>query len=110
MVFRKIGDPFLEFELIAMITDVASQLKVQSDLNFAVFRTLSEKGLIPNLGPGASIVTVQGLEPMQDALGMIARTVGTTSVVVPGRGAAEDRPAGEAPAAEARRRTPESVP
>ncbi|WP_298966481.1 DUF3772 domain-containing protein [uncultured Methylobacterium sp.] len=110
VVFRKIGDPFLEFELIAMITDVGSQLKVQSDLNFAVFRTLSEKGLIPNLGPGASIVTVQGLEPMQDALGMIARTVGTTSVAVPGRGAAEDRPAGEAPAAEARRRTPESVP
>ncbi|MEH3146056.1 MAG: DUF3772 domain-containing protein [Methylobacterium frigidaeris] len=111
VAFRKIGEPYLEFELIAMITDVASQLKVQSDLNFAVFRTLSEGGLIPNLGPGSSIVTVQGLEPVQDALGMIAKSVGTASAAVPGRtGGDEGRPAGEGAVTEARRRTPESVP
>jgi small-conductance mechanosensitive channel len=102
VVFRKIGDPFLEFELIAMITDVGSQLKVQSDLNFAVFKTLSEGGLIPNLGPGSSIVTVQGLDAMQDAMGQIAR------MTVPGalrpESPSEARPETE------RRRTPETVP
>ncbi|MFE1598463.1 DUF3772 domain-containing protein [Methylobacterium sp. ID0610] len=103
VVFRKIGDPFLEFEMIAMITDVASQLKVQSDLNFAVFKTLSEEGLIPNLGPGASIVTVQGLEPVQDALGQIARAV------VPGIASPTD-PAVPNPGGGERRRMPESVP
>lgn len=72
VVFRKIGDPFLEFELIAMISDVSLGLKVQTDLNFAVFKTLSEAGYIPPLGPGSSIVTVQGLDGMQDALGEIA--------------------------------------
>ncbi|WP_410825755.1 mechanosensitive ion channel family protein, partial [Methylobacterium sp. sgz302003] len=102
VVFRKIGDPFLEFELIAMILDVGQQLKVQSDLNFAVFKTLSEAGLIPNLGPGASIVTVQGLEPMQEALGQIARGVLPTSGA-PGEPA--PRPAGDE-----RRRTRETVP
>lgn len=74
VVFRKIGDPFLEFELIAMIVDVGLSLKVQNDLNFAVFKTLSEGGMIPALGPGSSIVTVQGLEPFQNAIGQIANT------------------------------------
>ncbi|WP_245516530.1 DUF3772 domain-containing protein [Methylobacterium segetis] len=72
VVFRKIGDPFLEFELIAMISDVSLGQKVQTDLNFAVFRTLSEAGFIPPLGPGSSVVTVQGLDGMQNALGEIA--------------------------------------
>ncbi len=104
VVFRKIGDPFLEFELIAMITDVGSQAKVQSDLNFAVFKTLSEEGLIPNLGPGASIVTVQGLDAMQDAMGQIARM--TTPAALRPESRNEARPEPEAE----RRKTPETVP
>ena len=72
LVFKKIGDPFLEFELVAMIVDVGLSQKVQSDLNFAVFKTLSEADMIPAMGPGSSIVTVQGLEPVQSALGQIA--------------------------------------
>lgn len=74
VVFRKIGDPFLEFELLAWISDVSLGLKVQTDLNFAVFKTLTEAGLIPPLGPGSSIVTVQGLDGMQSAMGELART------------------------------------
>ncbi|ACA17470.1 MscS Mechanosensitive ion channel [Methylobacterium sp. 4-46] len=103
VVFRKIGDPYLEFELIAMINDVGLQLKVQSDLNFAVFKTLSDEGLIPNLGPGSSIVTVQGLEPVRDALGQIAQ--GLVPAIIPA-----DEPAPRAPAAGERRRSPETVP
>ena len=76
VVFRKIGDPALEFELIAMVVDVTLSMKVQSDLNFAVFRTLSEHGLIPAMGPASSFITVQGLEPVRDALGQIASAVG----------------------------------
>ncbi|MCJ2107311.1 DUF3772 domain-containing protein [Methylobacterium sp. E-041] len=72
VVFRKIGDPFLEFELVVMIVDVSLGQKVQNDLNFSVFRTLSEAGFIPPLGPGSSIVTVQGLDGMQDAFSEIA--------------------------------------
>lgn len=72
VIFRKIGDPFLEFELIAMIIDVSFGLKVQNDLNFAVFKSLSEVGMIPAMGPGSSNVVVQGLEPFQEAMGRIA--------------------------------------
>ncbi|WP_342164105.1 DUF3772 domain-containing protein [Methylobacterium sp. SD21] len=74
VVFRKIGDTFLEFELLAWISDVSLGLKVQTDLNFAVFRTLTEQGLIPPMGPGSSIVTIQGLDGMQNAMGEIAKT------------------------------------
>ncbi|MCK2054314.1 mechanosensitive ion channel family protein [Methylobacterium sp. 37f] len=74
VVFRKIGDPFLEFELIAMIVDISLSLKVQNDLNFAVFQTLSGAGMIPALGPGSSVVTVQGLDSFQSAMGQIAST------------------------------------
>lgn len=74
VVFRKIGDTFLEFELLAWISDVSLGLKVQTDLNFAVFKTLTEAGLIPPLGPGSSVVTIQGLDGMQDAMGEIAKT------------------------------------
>ena len=72
VVFKKIGDPFLEFELLVWITDVSLGQKVLTDLNFSVFATLSEASFIPPLGPGSSIVTVQGLDTMQSAMGEIA--------------------------------------
>ncbi len=74
VVFRKIGDPMLEFELFAWITDVSLGTKVQTDLNFAVFKDLVAGGFIPPLGPGSSIVTIQGLDGMQNAMGEIAKT------------------------------------
>ena len=73
VLFRKIGDPFLEFELLVWITDVSLGTGVQTDLNFSVFKALCGAGFIPPLGPGASIITVQGLDGMQDAMGEIAR-------------------------------------
>ncbi len=77
VAFRKIGDPNLEFELIAIITDVSRQLQVTSDLNFAVFAALTGRGLIPPMGgTPQSIVTVQGLEAMQEAMGRLAAGAG----------------------------------
>lgn len=76
VVFKKIGDPFLEFDLVAMVTDVNFTQRVQSDLNFSVFKTLSAAGFIPEMGPASSVVTVQGLEPVRDALGQIAGAFG----------------------------------
>jgi len=80
VVFKKIGDPFLDFDLIVLVTDVNLTQKVQSDLNFAVFKTLSDAELIPAMGPASSFVTVQGLEPVRDALGLIAGAVGTRAL------------------------------
>lgn len=85
VVFKKIGDPFLEFELIALVSDVNFGQKVQSDLNFSVFKTLADAQFIPPMGPASSFITVQGLEPVRDALGQIASAVGSsaTQVIAP---------------------------
>ncbi|GJE70649.1 DUF3772 domain-containing protein [Methylorubrum podarium] len=82
VVFKKIGDPFLEFELIAMVVDVNLGQKVQSDLNFSVFKTLADAEFIPPMGPASSFITVQGLEPVRDALGQIAHAVGSPAAHV----------------------------
>ncbi len=76
VVFRKIGDANLDFELIVMIVDVSLSLKVTNDLNFAVFRALSDAGFIPIAGPPSSFVTVQGLDGMQTAMSEIATRFG----------------------------------
>ncbi|GAA0251268.1 hypothetical protein LNAOJCKE_3894 [Methylorubrum aminovorans] len=82
VVFKKIGDPFLEFELIAMVVDVNLSQKVQSDLNFSVFKALADAEFIPPMGPASSFITVQGLEPVRDALGQIAHAVGSPAAHV----------------------------
>jgi potassium-dependent mechanosensitive channel len=72
-VFKKIGDTWLEFELVAYVSDVNLQQRVQSDLNFALFSCLNEAKIMPPLGPG--VTAVQGLEPVREALDHIAEAI-----------------------------------
>jgi small-conductance mechanosensitive channel len=74
VLFRKIGETWLELELFAYVEDVTKQAGVQSDLNFAVFKMLVDEGILPPLGPGA--MNVGGLEPVQAALKQIADAIG----------------------------------
>jgi small-conductance mechanosensitive channel len=97
VVFKKIGDPFLEFELLVWIVDVSLGQKVQTDLNYAVFATLSGAGFIPPLGPGASIVTVQGFEAMQAAMGEIASRFGPGAPASDAQEAQEVKESGASP-------------
>ena len=73
VVFKKIGDTWLEFELVAYVSDVNLQQSVQSDLNFALFSCLNEAKVMPPLGPG--VTAVQGLEPVREALDHIAEAI-----------------------------------
>ena len=73
VVFKKIGDTWLEFELVAYVSDVNLQQSVQSDLNFALFSCLNEAKIMPPLGPG--VTAVQGLEPVREALDHIADAI-----------------------------------
>jgi small-conductance mechanosensitive channel len=107
VVFKKIGDPFLEFELIAMVVDVNLGQKVQSDLNFSVFKALADAEFIPPMGPASSFITVQGLEPVRDALGQIAHAVGSPAAQViaapaPPRSQSEERAADDTPSSDSK--------
>jgi potassium efflux system protein len=73
VMFRKIGDSNLEFELICFVPEVETQARVQSDLNHEIFRRLlAEKHVAL---PGPSTLEVRGLEPVQSALGQIAEAL-----------------------------------
>lgn len=76
VVFKKIGDVWLEFDLVCFVVDVDHQLRVLSDLNFAVFKSLTEEKLIPPLGPPA--LDVKGLGSVEAALEHIACAIGAT--------------------------------
>jgi potassium-dependent mechanosensitive channel len=71
--FRRIGDPYLEFELVCFVGEVEHQLRTLSDLNHAVHRALSAEGLIPPYAP--TVYTVQGLAPVESALQQIAEAI-----------------------------------
>jgi potassium efflux system protein len=71
--FKKIGDASLDLELVCVVADVNFQGKVQSELNFSVFKCLVDEGVLPPPGPGAT--TVLGLEPVQTALDHIAAAI-----------------------------------
>ena len=71
VLFKRIGDASLDFDLVAYVGDVATQASVQSDLNFAVFKALVEARLVPMPGPAAPL-NIAGLESIQTALQHIA--------------------------------------
>jgi potassium-dependent mechanosensitive channel len=79
--FKKIGDANLDFELMAFVVDVDLQARVQSDLNFAIFKALSAEGVIPPLAP--PVMEVRGLSPVEQALGQIASAIGQDKVAPP---------------------------
>jgi small-conductance mechanosensitive channel len=76
VVFKKIGDTWLEFELVCYVSDVNVQQSVQSDLNFTVFKALSDESIMPPLS--APTLSVQGLTPVETALEHIAEAIAQT--------------------------------
>jgi potassium-dependent mechanosensitive channel len=77
VVFKKIGDTWLEFELIAYVADVNVLETVRSELNFAIFRCLTDASIMPPLGPPA--LDVKGLTPVETALEHIAEAIASNA-------------------------------
>jgi small-conductance mechanosensitive channel len=82
--FKRIGDTYLDFELVCFVPDVDFQARVQSELNFSVFNRLSAENIIPPLAPTA--LEVRGLGPMESALDHIAEAIAERAEPKPARG------------------------
>lgn len=70
VLFKKIGETSLDFDLSALIDDVEIAGGIHSDLHFAIFKKLQEAGIgrpVPE-----SIVTVNGLDRIEETLEDIA--------------------------------------
>ncbi|MGA0595762.1 DUF3772 domain-containing protein [Enterovirga sp. CN4-39] len=73
VLFKAIGGSSLDLDLVCFVDDVTKQGRVQSDLNFAVFKALVAEGIIPM--PGPAITNIAGLEQVQAALQHIADAI-----------------------------------
>ena len=74
VMFKRIGDSSLEFDLVGFVADVNTQARVASDLNFSVFRALVDAGIVPMPGP-ATPLGIVGLDDVGGALQHIADAI-----------------------------------
>jgi small-conductance mechanosensitive channel len=74
VLFKKMTDGAIEFDLVCFVDEIETSGRVSSDLYFAIFRRLREEGIgTPAAVP--AIVRVQDLEKVQDQLSQIAQAV-----------------------------------
>jgi small-conductance mechanosensitive channel len=84
VIFRKIADANLDFDVIVVVKDVTAQLRVQSELNFALFSTMTAENLLAPLGPNTMVVNEVGGTPA--ALLAIAEALGARGTQERGSG------------------------
>jgi small-conductance mechanosensitive channel len=86
VLFKKMTDAALEFELVCFVDDVEAAARVSSDLHFAIYRELRAAGILQPPPPAS--ITVHGLDGVGDSLQGIAQAIEIQRK--PGARAAED--------------------
>jgi potassium-dependent mechanosensitive channel len=74
VMFKKITDASIEFDLVCFVDEIETQNRVSSDLYFAIYRCLRQAG-IGAPAPLSAAVTVQGLDRVEDQLEHIAEAI-----------------------------------
>jgi small-conductance mechanosensitive channel len=74
VLFKKISDASIEFDLVCFVDEIETAGRVQSDLYFAIFRALRQAGIgVPP--PAPAPITVQGLGKVEEQLEHIAEAI-----------------------------------
>ncbi|HEX2553181.1 MAG TPA: DUF3772 domain-containing protein [Microvirga sp.] len=73
VLFKKVTDAALEFELVCFVDDIEAAARVSSDLHFAIYRDLRAAGIIQPAPPAS--ITVHGLDGVGDSLTGIAQAI-----------------------------------
>ncbi len=71
VLFKRIGEASLDFDLICVVPEVDTVGRVSSDLHFAIFADLSEQGI----GQPEREVSVKGLDRIDDTLDELVDTM-----------------------------------
>jgi len=88
VLFKRIGETSLDFELICFVAEVEAGARVSSDLNFAVHRALKEAGIAH--APPPHEVQAEGMRRIGEALDALAGRAGE------GAGLVSDAPRSQA--------------
>ncbi len=70
VLFKKIGESTLDFELVCFVEEIEVASRVSSELHFAIFRTLREAGIISL--PSPTTIQIKGLEPVTDSINALS--------------------------------------
>jgi small-conductance mechanosensitive channel len=73
VLFKKMGESTIEFDLVCFVDEVDAAARVSSDLYFAIYRALRSEGIIQP--PPQSTIAVQGLEDVSGSLKGIASAI-----------------------------------
>lgn len=75
ILFKRIGESTLDFELVCFVEEIEVTSRVSSELHFSIFRALRDAGIIPM--PSPSGIQLYGLESVADSISALAgrRTV-----------------------------------
>jgi small-conductance mechanosensitive channel len=83
ILFKKVTDQALEFDLVCFVDEVDAAARVSSDLYFAIYRALRSEGIIQP--PPQSTIAVQGLEDVSGSLKGIASAIELHAAPKPAR-------------------------
>jgi len=73
VVFKRIGESTLDFDLVCFVDEIETAGRVSSELHFAIFRCLRDAAIIQPAAPAP--ITVQGLDRVSKTLDDIATAV-----------------------------------
>jgi potassium-dependent mechanosensitive channel len=74
VMFKKISDTSIEFDLVCFVDEIEIQGRISSDLYFAIYRCLRQAG-IGAPAPVPTAIEVKGLEGMEEQLEHIAQAI-----------------------------------
>jgi small-conductance mechanosensitive channel len=74
VLFKKISDASIEFELVCFVDEIEIQGRISSDLYFAIYRCLRQAG-IGAPAPAPAAIEVKGLERVEERLEHIAEAI-----------------------------------
>jgi small-conductance mechanosensitive channel len=72
VLFKKITDAAIEFDLVCFVDEIDTVARVTSDLYFAIYRRLREVGIVP---AAAAPIAVSGLDKVKESLDEIAEAI-----------------------------------
>ncbi len=81
VLFKKIGENTLDFDLICFVDEIEVSARVSSDLMFTIYRALREAGIGHPVPESSAIM--QGIDRVEQALEHIAEAVGDKPAPVP---------------------------
>ncbi len=70
VLFKKIGESTLDFELVCFVEEIETASRVASDLHFSIFRALRDAGIIPM--PSPTTIQLKGLETVTESISALS--------------------------------------